>query len=686
MVGNGKRRRAFFLMLMVLARPAAGDDPATPKDAVASNPYRSPQATVRALSGFLELAREEPRQVQGAIACLDLSGLPKGPEQGGLLASKLDDILRARDIAPSLLPDDPNLDEFPLPELMGQRIVIRKYPDGCFRFDKETVARVPEMWMQVRQLSHDRNRELAALSVAPEFSTPRASFRTFLTAMHRYDLNRAVRCLDLRGVPTVCRQEVGGQLARRLKQVIDRNRVVTLADIPNTNYADPFTWFSGPQGVIELARQFDGDRKGEWLFSPATIKTIDALFDAFEDRPYDPVLARLGVLHIRPEPISAPELWFRARLPAFWRGHIVALRDLNFEVYQVPLFLVGLACAWVLGRALRAGLRALVALALDWRGIALPADLVSKRLRPVSALVFVLTVRLVALGLCLDTPALVACLSVLNPLIWLVVAWTAYRLIDLLGDTLEVGVVRANRGAEVTLMVWPVASLVTKLVILIGLLFRLMAIFNWDLSAVLTGLGIGGLAFALGAQDSLKNLFGSITLIADRPFVVGDKVKIGGNEEGTVEMVGLRSTRIRGADDTLITVPNSNLTTMLIANPGRRRFRQYKTTLALAHGTSPERLVAFRDGVRQLILEHPDIRKTGHQVFVRDVGPEAVQIALRVVFDVPSGEREDSAREDLVLSILALADSLGVSFAQSRATVHLTTSGPGTLKGAAGPA
>jgi MscS family membrane protein len=656
------------------------------KEAPANDPYRSPQSTVRALAGFLELSREEPKQIEGAIECLDLSGLPNGRQQGGILASRLDAILRARDIAPSLLPDETDLAEFCLPDAQGHKIVLIKCPDGRFRFDKETVTRINEMWMQAQQLAHDRNRELAALNVAPEFSTPRATYRSFLTAMHRYDLDRAVRCFDLRDVPTVCRAAVGQQLAKRLKQIIDRQRVVSLTDIPNTNYADPFVWLSQPEGVIELARQYDGDRKGEWLFSTATVATIDPLFDASEVRPYDAVLASLPVLHVQPDPFLAPELWFRSKLPAFWRAHLVALKELNLEIYQVPAFLVGLVLAWLGGWLVGRCAQFLVGAFLRWRGIDLPASAVRKRMQPTGVLVGVLLVRLVVLGLCLDTPALIGCLSFINPTIWLVFAWAAYRAIDLVGDVIEVGLVRANRRAEVALMVWPVASLVTKLVILVAVLFRLMSIFNWDLSAVLTGLGIGGLAFALGAQDSLKNLFGSITLIADRPFVVGEKVKIGGTEEGVVEVVGLRSTRIRGADDTLITVPNSNLTTMLIANPGRRRSRLFKTTLTVAHDTPLDRIIPFRDGVRALLVEHADTRKHDVQVAVKDIGPNGVDLQVKATLEVTSGEREDSAREALVLSILALAESLGVQLARSTPVVLVQGDGMSLVTGAAGPA
>src|SRR5262249_31062311 len=157
-------------------------------------------------------------------------------------------------------------------------------------------------------------------------------------------------------------------------------------------------------------------------------------------------------------------------------------------------------------------------------------------------------------------------LAVLNPLLWVLGTWAVFRLLDLTTDLMDAHLTAQKRKPEITQMFWPVGSLVLKIVLLVVAMFHLMSLFAWDMTAVLTGLGIGGLAFALGAQDSLKNLFGSFTLIADRPFVVGELVKIGNHEVGSVEVVGLRSTRIRTADDTLLVVPNSNLTTMEITN------------------------------------------------------------------------------------------------------------------------
>src|SRR5262249_35071650 len=190
-------------------------------------------------------------------------------------------------------------------------------------------------------------------------------------------------------------------------------------------------------------------------------------------------------------------------------------------------------------------------------------------------------------------------LAVLNPLSWVLGMWALVRLIDLAGDVMEAHLAAGKRRPEITQMLWPVGSLVIKITLFVATLVHLMALFSWDMTAVLTGLGIGGLAFALGAQDTLKNLFGSFTLIADRPFVVGESVKIGNNDVGVVEVVGLRSTRIRTTDDTLLIVPNSSLTSIEITNYGRRRYRRYQTRIGVSYSTSLERLAAFRDGIQE---------------------------------------------------------------------------------------
>jgi MscS family membrane protein len=264
-------------------------------------------------------------------------------------------------------------------------------------------------------------------------------------------------------------------------------------------------------------------------------------------------------------------------------------------------------------------------------------------------------------------------LTIFNPLAWVLATWAAFRLIDLIGDVFALRLAESKHRAEVTEMLWPVGSLATKIMLGLAMILHLMALFAWDVTAVLTGVGIGGVAFALGAQDSLRNLFGSFTLIADRPFVVGETVQIGEGGLGVVERVGLRSTSIRTVDDTLMVVPNSNLTTMNITNFGRRRFRRYTGRIGVTYGTPPEQLTAFCEAVRKLALEGKWTRKDSVEVAVRNLTASAIEIEVSVYFDVTAGNEEMAARESLLLGCLRLAEEHKIDLAFPTQTVHLVT-------------
>jgi small-conductance mechanosensitive channel len=161
---------------------------------------------------------------------------------------------------------------------------------------------------------------------------------------------------------------------------------------------------------------------------------------------------------------------------------------------------------------------------LRLRGWEVPRETLIRRLRPTARFLGVLVLRWGLLVIGASQAVLVVALTILNPLLWLLGTWALFRLLDLIGDLVEAHLTASKRGVEIGQMLWPVGSLALKIALFLVMLFHLMAIFSWDVSTVLAGLGIGGVAFALGAQDSLKNLFGSFTLIADRPFVVGENV------------------------------------------------------------------------------------------------------------------------------------------------------------------
>jgi MscS family membrane protein len=133
---------------------------------------------------------------------------------------------------------------------------------------------------------------------------------------------------------------------------------------------------------------------------------------------------------------------------------------------------------------------------------------------------------------------------------------------------------------------------------------------------------------------------------------------------GTVEVVGLRSTRIRTADDTLLIVPNSSLTTTEITNFGRRRFRRYSTRIRIACPVSVEQATAFRDGIEEVIRKHERTRKDDFELAINDLAGPAIEVLLNVYFEVSDRQEELKAREALVLGIMRLAEELHLELAK----------------------
>jgi MscS family membrane protein len=635
--------------------------------------YRSPRATVRTLLTAITLARGgEPRRLEEAGACLDLTGLPaRQRNTGGVLATQLEAILRARDVDTEALPD--NLEEaaYVLPGKEAQRIALRRTPDGRWLFDRETVAQIPALFLETRKQRLESNREAAALNVSHDHASPRAAFRSLVEGYRRQDHDRILHCFDLGDIPNVARQEVGTQLANKLKQIVLRCRLPILQEIPDSNYSDPYVWLSRPEGVIEVVRLPSGARKGEWVFSRDTVRSIDKLYAAFEDQPYLEEILATGATRHLPGLWGEPELWLRSHLPGWLRVSVLTTRRIRLELYELLGYLLVPALAYGLYRLTVWLLWVCLHQLLVRRGWALPRETLVRRLRPAGWFVGVLFLRGGLLVLEPDTALLVVLLGVLTPLVWLLGMWAVFRVLDLVADVMEAHLAAEKGRPEITQMFWPVGSLVLKIGLLVATTFHLMALFNWEVATVLTGLGIGGLAFALGAQDSLKNLFGSFTLIADRPFVVGESVKIGSHEVGVVEVVGLRSTRIRTPDDTLLIVPNSNLTTMEITNYGRRRYRRYHTRIGVAYGTPLARLTAYRDALQEAVQANELTHKKEAEIAIHDLAASAVEILVHVYFEVANRREELAARDALIQEFLRLAEQMQVELAFPTQTIHL---------------
>ncbi|OHX66849.1 mechanosensitive ion channel family protein [Flammeovirga pacifica] len=205
--------------------------------------------------------------------------------------------------------------------------------------------------------------------------------------------------------------------------------------------------------------------------------------------------------------------------------------------------------------------------------------------------------------------------------------------------------------------------------LMIGIL-SIMKILGYDITSLVTGISFGGLILAFAAQDTVKNFIGSIMLFTDQPFKVGDSVVVKG-QAGIVEEIGFRTTKIRTFDNSLVILPNNIAADNDINNMGKRQFRRFKSMLTIEYGTPPDKIRAFIDGIKSCIDQHSTTRKEGYQVRLFQFSSSSIDVYLNVFFETDDYDIELKSREEMMFSIMEVAQKVGVNFAFPTQTIHL---------------
>ena len=213
-------------------------------------------------------------------------------------------------------------------------------------------------------------------------------------------------------------------------------------------------------------------------------------------------------------------------------------------------------------------------------------------------------------------------------------------------------------------------------VIAVGGLFILHNL-DVNITTLLAGLSIGGLALALAAQDTLKNFLGSVMIFIDRPFQIGDWISADGID-GTVEEVGFRSTRVRNFSNSLVTVPNGRLSDLTIDNHGLRVFRRFRTHFGITYDTPTQLVETFVEGLKKIVQQHPDTRKDYYEIHLNELGDSSLNVLFYIFFQVPDWSQELKARHEILLEVIKWAEEIGVRFAFPTQTLHMETY-PGQL-------
>lgn len=217
-------------------------------------------------------------------------------------------------------------------------------------------------------------------------------------------------------------------------------------------------------------------------------------------------------------------------------------------------------------------------------------------------------------------------------------------------------------------MPWIKKTLVALFVV-IGVLITIQSL-GYNVSTILSGLGIGGLAFALAAQDTIANLFGSLVVAIDQPFKVGETVKVGANI-GTVEDIGLRSTKIRLVDKSLVVIPNKLVSSEAITNLSRFTQRRFEQVIGLTYNSTPDQLALIVDDIRQLILRETAVDTNSVMVYFRDFSASSLDLWIVYVAKSPDLQQSLALKQRVNLEVMRAVAARGLVFAYPTSVLQL---------------
>ena len=510
-----------------------------------------------------------------------------------------------------------------------QVVVVPQQSDESAQAEKEQAELSPE------------EKEAQAL-LTSQLRTPRLAIDFLNTAAMHNDHEKAANAIDFTDRPGISVKEKK-EYAFKLYAIINRIAELDLKSIPADDQLTEYEYRPNPQYAgLKLIKK--GDR---FLFSPETVEEIDDLYEQLRD--------------IRPATFA--KVPFLNNLPDEWFKYRFGLRQIQWvflAVVAVLGYLVGLIVSKVLYY--------LTITSFHLMSTDLSECKISKKTwRPIGWLIMY-TLWYLGILAAHVPPRLVELMGCpIQTLAIFMFIVTALRLVDIttVWGRKKIG----KTKSKVDEILIPLLGRTGKIAIIVVGVIMIFQAFGFSAVGIISGMGIGGIAIALAAQNTIANFFGSITVLMDRPFVIGDWI-VTSSIEGEVEAVGLRSTRIRTFYNSLVTIPNNLLTTAIIDNMGRRHFRRYKTLLGVQYDTPPDRIEAFCEGIRELILSYNFTRKDIFHVYANEFSASSIDILLVCFFLVPDTAAEYKSRSTLILDIMRLAESMDIRFAFPTQTIY----------------
>ena len=524
-------------------------------------------------------------------------------------------------------------------------------------------------------------------------ASPEAVVQAFLSGMKRYHALKSYDDADLRLALSTFDNRDGArskeELTRLAIEFYDTLNRMTRVDVESVLTPRPGSkahiWrvaaddMSGSAEVVFVRIQEPVDGKpANWRFAPVVLERIPEWYEAHKDKE--------EVEEFRQEVEAAKaKLSLLNRLGHWVEGAVPpSLRERGFllEYWQwlglLALALIGTVLGRIanyLGRWLSARLERSERLQID-------KAVLQGFERPFGLWVMAWIVFLMLPVLHLDPRIFNVLRLAVAFFLSVTGVWSAYRLVDVGASMLQSKARRTHNKFDD--MIVPLLRRMAKIFLTFVGIVYVASFLSDDLYGIVAGLSIGSLAIGFAAKDSIENLFGTLTVLLDKPYGLGDWITVG-DIDGTVEEVGFRSTKVRTFYNSIISVPNSRFISAHIDNWGARRYRRIKTNVGLAYDTSPLDIEAFCEGVRELVRRHPYTRKDYYHVYLNNLGASSLDVLVYCFVETPDWSTELREKHRLYLDILRVAEGLGVEIAFPTQTLHVHSTDGTAAGGGDGP-
>jgi MscS family membrane protein len=479
--------------------------------------------------------------------------------------------------------------------------------------------------------------------------TPRGTLTGFMQAAQRGDDERAAEYLQF---PRQESEIDSARVVRDLKALLDRayvGRLGAITDNPDLAYnpqlepdhqrVGEFT-VNGKELPLLVVRVPDGDHGHIWLIAWSTLsKTGDLANDARSHA----VEQHLPHILVRHTILSIP-LWI-------WVAFVLLI-PVALLAGAAAVALVR-APAWLLARTHHEAAQSEI-----WTNIRGPVLLFA-------------TAAAHAVGMLMITVPLLFreyYFKVQGTALLFAVAWLLWDFVTVWTQRLRRRMTAPQERGTLSLSL--LLHRVLKMGIAVTALLSIFYLAGLNLSAALAGLGIGGIAVALAAQKTIENLFGGISILTDRVIRVGDLCRVG-ETIGTVEDIGLRSTRIRTYERGLISVPNGSLATANVENLSARDKMRVFCTIGLRYETTREQLERVLTQVSTMLREHPRVETPSSWIRLAKLADSALQLEMQAYVMTREYDDFTSVREDILLRVMDIVESCGTSLAFPSQTVYL---------------